>query len=254
MMSVAKARELGVAEDKWVYLHGCADCNDIWFPTERVNFHSSPAIRMMGEKAFDMSGWSINDIDYFDLYSCFPSAVEIGRDALGIAQDDPRALTVTGGLPYFGGAGNAYVMLSIVTMIGKLRAKRGSKGLITSNGWYVTKHGLGLYSTDPVQGPWKREAPASYQSIIDNEAHPLVDEQPNGRAKIETYAVINGRDGPEFAVLFGRMADTDARFVAHTPSDKATLDEMMTCDQLDRMGTVVPAAEPGQGVNIFTPQ
>ncbi|MFZ3035320.1 MAG: acetyl-CoA acetyltransferase, partial [Parvibaculum sp.] len=181
-------------------------------------------------------------------------AVQIGRDALGIAEDDPRALTVTGGLPYFGGAGNAYVMLSIVTMIEKLRAKRGSKGLVTSNGWYVTKHGLGLYSTDLVAGAWKREVPAAYQSIVDNEAHPAVNEQPKGRAKIETYAVVNGREGPEFAVLFGRMADTDARFVAHTPSDKATLDEMMTHDQLGRMGTVAPAAEPGNDVNIFTPQ
>ena len=254
MMSVAKARELGVAEDKWVYLHGCADCNDIWFPTERVNYYSSPAIKMMGEKAFGMSGWNINDIDFFDLYSCFPSAVQIGRDALGIPENDPRALTVTGGLPYFGGAGNAYVMLSIVTMVEKLRAKRGSKGLVTSNGWYVTKHGLGLYSTEPKAGKWEREAPATYQAIVDNQAHPVVNEQPKGRAKIETYAVVNGREGPEFAVLFGRMADTDARFVAHTPSDKATLEEMMTHDQLGRMGTVTPAAEPGKDVNIFTPQ
>ncbi|MGB3809653.1 MAG: acetyl-CoA acetyltransferase [Parvibaculum sp.] len=254
MMSVKKARELGIPQEKWVFLHGCADANDIWFPTERVNFHSSPAIKMMGEKAFGMSGWNISDIDYFDLYSCFPSAVQIGRDALGIPEGDKRPLTVTGGLPYFGGAGNAYVMLSIATMIEKLRAKRGTKGLVTSNGWYVTKHGLGLYSTDPVAGSWKREAPASYQSIIDNEAHPKVAEQPMGKAKIETYAVVNGREGPDFAVLFGRMNDTGARFVAHTPSDKLTLEDMMTREQLGRSGTVTPAVELGKDVNIFTPE
>ncbi len=251
MMSVGKARELGVPEAKWVYLHGCADANDIWFPSERVNFHSSPAIRMMGQKAFAMAGWKISDIDHIDLYSCFPSAVQIGRDELGIAEDDPRPLTVTGGLPYFGGAGNNYVMHSIATIMDKLRAKPGSKGLCTSNGWYVTKHGLGLYSTEPVKGPWKREKPSSYQADIDNQPHPQVDETPNGAAKIETYTVLNGRDGAEFGIVFGRLDATGTRFVAHTPNDKATLTDMMKREQLGRSGTVKSAADGS--VNIFTP-
>ncbi len=252
MMSVGKARELGVPESKWVYLHGCGDANDIWHVSERVDLHSSPAIRLIGRKALDMAGWKISDIDYFDLYSCFPSAVEIGRDALGIAEDDPRPLTVTGGLPYFGGAGNNYVMHSIATMMLKLRAKPGSKGLCTSNGWYVTKHGLGLYSTAPVRGPWKREKPASYQAEIDNAPHPAVDETPNGKARIETYTVVNGRDGPDFSIVFGRLDETGARFVAHTPNDPATLNDMMTREQLGRPGTVKSAADGS--VNIFTPE
>lgn len=251
MMSVKKARELGVPKSKWVYLHGCADANELWYLSERVNFHSSPAIETMGCKAFDMSGWSISDIDYFDLYSCFPSAVQIGRAALGIAEDDPRALTVTGGLPYFGGAGNNYVMHSIATMMEKLRAKPGSKGLCTSNGWYVTKHGIGLYSTEPKQGKWKRENPGTYQAEIDAQAHPKVDETPNGRAKIETYTIVHGRNGPDFAIIFGRLLDTDARFVAHTPNDEVTLRDMVENEQLGRLGTVV--ANEG-GINIFTPE
>jgi acetyl-CoA C-acetyltransferase len=252
MMSVKKARELGVPQSKWVFLHGCADANDLWYPTERVNYHSSPAIRMMGKKAFAMSGWSIDQIDYFDLYSCFPSAVQIGRNELGIAEDDPRALTVTGGLPYFGGAGNNYVMHSIATMVDKLRAKPGTKGLVTSNGWYVTKHGLGLYSTTPREGKWERENPATYQAEIDAEKHPKVEEKPNGKAKIETYTVVHGRGGPEFAILFGRLAENDARFVAHTPNDPATLQDMLTRDQLGRPGTVKAAADGS--VNLFTPE
>ncbi|MAB15229.1 acetyl-CoA acetyltransferase [Parvibaculum sp.] len=251
MMSVGKARELGIPQEKWVFLHGCGDANDLWFPTERVNYYTSPAIKKMGEKAFGMAGWDISQIDYIDLYSCFPSAVQIGRDALGIAEDDPRELTVTGGLPYFGGAGNNYVMHSIATMMDKLRAKPGTKGLCTSNGWYVTKHGMGLYSTLPKEGKWEREAPATYQAEIDAEKHPVVDETPNGKAKIETYTVVHGRDGPDFAIVFGRLDDTDARFVAHTPNDPATLKDMVERDQLGRPGTVV--ADP-EGVNIFTPE
>lgn len=249
MMSVKKARELGVPQEKWVFLHGCADVNDIWNLTERVNFHSSPAIRLMGQKAFAQAGWTIDEIDYIDLYSCFPSAVQIGRQELGIAEDDPRPLTVTGGLPYFGGAGNNYVMHSIVTMVEKLRAKPGTKGLVTSNGWYVTKHGMGLYSTESVNGRWQREDPATYQAQIDSEAHPVAVEKPNGPATIETYTVVHGRKGPEFAIVFGRLPD-GGRFVAHTPNDEVTLHDMLTNDQLGRKGTVTSSPT---GLNIFTP-
>ena len=237
MMSVEKARELGVPEDKWVYLHGCGDANDIWYLTERENFYSSPAIRTMGQKAFAMSGWSIDEIDYMDLYSCFPSAVQIGRDELGIAEDDPRDLTVTGGLPYFGGAGNDYVLHSIATMMDKLRAKPGSKGLCTANGWYVTKHSIGLYSTAPKEGKWQRENPADYQKDIDNGPHPRMEENPSGPAKIETFSVMHGHEGPQFAIVMGRLDADDARFVAHV-TDPAEMQSLMNQESLGRPGTV----------------
>lgn len=223
MTSVAKARELGIPEDRWVYLHGCADANDLWYVTERVNYHSSPAIRTMGRKAFAMAGMTAADMDYLDLYSCFPSAVEIGAKELGFALDDPRGFTVTGGLPYFGGAGNNYVMHSIATMMDRLRANPGSKGLCTANGWFVTKHSMGIYSTQPREGTWEREDPASYQAELDAMDHPVVDEAPSGAGKVETYTVVHGRGGPEFAIVIGRLGETGHRFVAHTPADEATL-------------------------------
>ena len=68
--------------------------------TERINYYSSPAIRINAQKAFDMAGIKLEDISYFDFYSCFPSAVQIACEELGLDQDDLRGLTVTGGLPF----------------------------------------------------------------------------------------------------------------------------------------------------------
>jgi len=97
--SVRRARELGVPEDRWVYLHGCADAHDLWFPLQRQNFHSSPAMRLTGRRALEMAQIALADIAAFDLYSCFPSAVEIGAEELGAGADDPRGFTVTAGCP-----------------------------------------------------------------------------------------------------------------------------------------------------------
>ena len=246
MTSVDKARKLGIPESKWVFLHGCADANDLWHVTERVNYHSSPAIRTMGQKAFAMAGIGAKDLSVIDLYSCFPSAVEIACAELGIAENDPRGLTITGGLPYFGGPGNNYTMHSIVTMMEKLRGKPGAYGLCTGNGWYVTKHSAGLYSTKPVQGPWQRENPKAYQRELDGMAHPDFVEQPSGRGTIETYTVVTDRKGKRFGIIVGRD-ERNRRFLAHTPDDDATLDLMMREDMLGRAGEVTA----GTPVNIF---
>lgn len=249
MTNVRTARALGIAEEKWVYLHGCADATDIWNVSERVNFHSSPAIRMMGRKALAMAGKTISDMEHLDLYSCFPSAVEIGCSELGLAEDDPRGLTITGGLPYFGGAGNNYVMHSIVTMMERVRARRGSFGLLTANGWYVTKHSLGIYSTTPVQGPWKREDPKAYQAELDAMARPTVDPKPDGEGVIETYTVMHDRSGPKIGIIVGRLANGN-RFLAHTPNDQATLMDLMERECLGRRGRVTSGAP----TNLFVPQ
>ena len=156
LTSVGEARRLGISEEKWVYLWGCGDATDHWFITERVDYHSSPAIRAAGQRALGMAGVTLDEITSFDLYSCFPSAVQIGRDMLGIAHDDPRPLTVTGGLPYFGGPGNNYVTHSVAAMTERLRADRAAIGMVTGNGWYVTKHSAGILSS---QAAAQRVAP-----------------------------------------------------------------------------------------------
>jgi acetyl-CoA C-acetyltransferase len=247
MTSVAKARELGIDESKWVFLHGCADANDLWHLTERTNFHSSPAIRTIGRKAFAMADIAVDDLSFIDLYSCFPAAVEIGCQELGLAEDDPRGLTVTGGLPYFGGAGNNYVMHSIATMAKRLRGKPGSYGLCTANGWYITKHSAGIYSTKPVEGRWQRENPGTYQKDIDAMLHPPVTETPEGLAKVETYTVVTDRKGKRFGTVVGQLED-GTRFLANTPDDSTTLNRMQREEMLGRVGQV--CVTPAN--NLFT--
>ncbi len=250
MTSAAEARRLGVPEEKWVYVHGCADATDHWFITERIDYHSSPAIRAMGKRALSMAGVGIDDITYLDLYSCFPSAVQIGRDMLGIAPNDPRPLTMTGGLPYFGGAGNNYVTHSIATMVEKLRANRDAFGLVTANGWYVTKHAAGVYSARPPERHWQRSDPKIDQQAIDSQPHPPIVAQPTCDSTVETYTVVFNRDGaPESGIVIGRTAE-GSRFIANTPPDRRTLESLTKHEFIGAKGAVAPAED---GRNVFSP-
>jgi acetyl-CoA C-acetyltransferase len=248
LASVKTARELGVPEDRWVYLHGCADANDIWHVLERQNFHSSPAMRLTGRRALEMAGVGLDRIDHIDLYSCFPVAVEIGAEELGLSLDDPRGFTVTGGLPYMGGPGNNYPMHSIATMMDRLRRQPGEYGLVTANGWYLTKQSTGIYSTAAPSHPFERQDPAVIQQEIDAMPHPEVVEAPQGVGTIETYTVVHKREGPFLGIVVGRDSN-GRRFAAHTPNDAETLNGMEAKEQVGRTGTV----SQKEGLNLFIP-
>jgi acetyl-CoA C-acetyltransferase len=250
MTSVATARELGIPRDKWVFLHGCADAHDHWYVSERIDLHSSPAIRMASRQALAMAGKTLDQIEVFDIYSCFASAVQIGCAELGLAEDDARGLTITGGLPFFGGPGNNYVTHSISEMVRRLRARPGAFGLVSANGNYVTKHSFGVYSTATPAGPWRRQSVALLQAQLDALPKAPFTETPQGAATIESYTVMHGKDGPDFAVVFGRLAATGQRFVANLPDDSAALWELQQRDSLQRPGQVHRAEN---GRNILVP-
>ena len=153
---------------------------------------------------------------------------------IGIAEDDPRRISVTGGLPFFGGPGNNYVTHSIAEMMNVVRRKPGAFGLVTANGNYLTKHSAGLYSTEPVLGPWRREDPKKLQAELDARPRQPVNTQPSGTGTIETYCVAYGKDAPERGWIIGRLDGSGERFVAATDNEPALLADMLTSEQLGR--------------------
>jgi acetyl-CoA C-acetyltransferase len=247
--SVEKAREWGIPPERWVFLHGCADGTDTWVVSERERLDASPAIRGCARIAFDMAGKSVADVDAFDLYSCFPSAVEVAMKEIGIAEDDPRPISVTGGLPFFGGPGNNYVTHSIAEMMNVVRRKPGSFGMVTANGNYLTKHSAGLYSTEPTKGPWRRQDPKIFQAELDARPRRHVNTAPSGTGTIETYCVAYGKDAPEKGYVFGRLDGSGDRFIAMAGEEPALLADMLTKEQLGRR---VSVSEQG-GRNVFHP-
>ena len=77
LCSVEAARSLGVPTDRWVFPLAGTDAHDHWFVSNRADLHSSPAIRLAGARALELAGVGVDDLAHVDLYSCFPSAVQI---------------------------------------------------------------------------------------------------------------------------------------------------------------------------------
>ncbi len=205
LTSVEQARRLQVPDDRWIYPHAGTDAHDTSAIAERDELHRSPAIRIGGGRALELAGLGVDELDYVDLYSCFPSAVQVAAAELGLAVDDAaRPLTVTGGLTFAGGPWSNYVMHSIATMAELLTANPGRRGLITANGGFLTKHSFGVYGTEP---------PAEFRW---EDVQPAVDREPTreglveweGVGTVEAWTTPFDREGrPEKAFLAVRTPD-----------------------------------------------
>ena len=203
LTSVGKARELGIAEDRWVYLHGGGDVKERVI-MERQDLSASPASVLAVKQALELAEISLDQVDVFDLYSCFPVAVFNICDAFGLSPQDPRGLTVTGGLPFFGGAGNNYSMHAIASMVRALRARPGVMGLVGANGGFLSKYSAGIYSTKPAA--WTGFDSKAIQAEINAWSAPPLVETATGSAKIETYTIDYSGQAPR-AILIARAPD-----------------------------------------------
>ena len=194
MCSVKKARQLGIAEDRWVYPHAGAEGYDHFSASVRDNFHSSPGIRIVGRTVLELADTEVNDLAFVDLYSCFPSAVQIAAAELGLSE--ASQLTVTGGLTFGGGPLNNYVMHSIARMVELLRAQPHARGLITANGGNLYKHAHGVYSSQPPMQDFKhRNVQAEIDALPARECLP----EYRGDATVESYTVMFSGDNPAVA-------------------------------------------------------
>ena len=211
LTSVEAATRMGIPSDRWVYPYAGTDAHDTYSISERAELHTSPSIRIGGARALELAGFGIDDMDYVDLYSCFPSAVQVAANELGLPTDDPgRPLTVTGGLTFAGGPWNNYVTHSIATMAQLLTENPGRHGLITANGGYLTKHSFGVYGTEPPKTEFRWE-----------DVQPDVDREPTRTAAIEWEGVgiVEAWTTP-----FDREGQPEKVFLAiRTPDERRTL-------------------------------
>jgi len=208
MMNDQDANKLGIDRSRWVYPMGGTELNNVWHVTQRSRLHDSPAITEAARLSLKQSGLHLSDIDIFDLYSCFPSQVEISRRALGMPEDDPRDLTVTGGLAFFGGPGNNYTMHAIASVVHLIRHNRRMKAMITANGWYNSKHAIGIYGAEPPDCAWEDRDDSDIQRAIDRQTLPEPVERADGTLTIEAYMIRYDKNGqPERATVIGRLHD-----------------------------------------------
>jgi acetyl-CoA C-acetyltransferase len=211
LCSYEAARAAGISEQRIVFLHSGADAHDHFFVTERAALAEAPAIGVAVRAALAAAGAGVDDVARFDLYSCFPSAVEMAMRALGLqgaSRGDDRPLTVTGGLGFAGGPVNNYPTHGIARMVEACRADPESLGVTTALGWYATKHSVGVWSSRPPETTFTRVDPGVTQAEADALPSRRAAGLFEGSMTIEATSVVMERDGtPTVAIVAGLLPD-----------------------------------------------
>ena len=233
MTTVAEAERLGIAREKWVFLHGHAQAKD-GFVTQRQDLSRSLPMEKALHLALRASGKTATEVALFDIYSCFPCAVLLASEALGLDWREVQ-LTLTGGLPFFGGPGNNYSLHAIATMTGRLRERSGDYGLILANGGFLTKEAVGVYSTEaPTE--WAPVSSATIQREIDAQLLPEPVEGP-AEIAIDSFSVVYQKGAATRGYVIG---DTpDGRILARNEKgDEALLAALVAGDPLGRRARI----------------
>jgi acetyl-CoA C-acetyltransferase len=248
LMPVVTALRYGIPADRWVFLHGHADLRERDL-LDRADLSVSPASVLAARHALELAGIGAAELATIDLYSCFPVPVFNICDGLQIAAGDPRGLTLTGGLPFFGGAGNNYSMHAIAETVQRARQEPGSFGFVGANGGYMSKYSAGVYSTKPAE--WAPDSSAELQAEVDGWDAPAQARAADGGAVIESFTVRRDRAGAATGIVIGRLEGSGERFAARgEDGDREILDLLTTADQPIGQRVYVRSTDAGNRVAV----
>ena len=236
--SIEAAQSAGISRDLWVFPHSGTDGKDRVM-SERHSFVRSPSIGVAGRRCLELSDVQLDDVAHLDVYSCFPSAVQLFCHEFGIEPLD-RQLTVYGGLAFAGGPWNNPVGHALATMVGVLRDDPGTLGLVTANGGNVDKHAFGLLGTSPPPGGWRHEVPQEEIEAAVPGRRILTDH--TGGVRVEAYTVVHNRDTTRERLIASCLTQDGDRAWG-VSKDTATMDLAESSDIVGRPGHLADGGE-----------
>ncbi|MGP8122824.1 MAG: acetyl-CoA acetyltransferase [Xanthobacteraceae bacterium] len=218
LTSVGRARRAGISPHRLVHVVGGAAASEPDDYLQRDVYSAVGAMRAVLDAVRELLPPGQARFDRHELYSCFPCVPKMARQVLGLGSKD--ALTVTGGLTFFGAPLNNYMTHAAVAMVETLRKQPGATGLLYGQGGYATKHhALAVTSSDRVAPRLDAAYDVQARAEALRQPIPRVSLDHAGPAVLETYTVLFDREGrPRHGVVIARP-DPGLRLMARIPGD-----------------------------------
>lgn len=234
--SLAEAKKRGIPETRLIYVGQGACANEPGDFLKRDDYTQSSSMTKTLNRALELNGLKTSDLDFVELYSCFPCMPKMARRVIDWPVDRPA--TVFGGLTFGGGPIANYMSHAIVCMVEKLR-ESGTYGMLFANGGFATNNHTIVIGRDPKLAMHFPQD-FDFQEEADAERGPVpeIDETYLGPGTVETYTVHYHRDGsPRFGVVVGRSPDGAKRFLAKVPAEDEAGIAFLTDGKADPVGT-----------------
>jgi acetyl-CoA C-acetyltransferase len=235
--TVGTASRLGLDESTWVFPLAMVESNAVIPLPERADVHRWPASQLVSRAALEASGISIDEVGPVDLYSCFPSAVEVQAREIGLSID--RDLTLTGGMTFGGGPFNNYALQGAAAMVRKLRESPDPTfGLTSAVSGLLTKPAVTVWSNREPRTPFV-SLDVSAQAEEATARRP-VDPDLTGAGVVVGATVIPGRGGELTTVA---LVEVEGIRTVVQSQDQALGETFMAADAV---GLPVIIGDPGE--------
>lgn len=248
IMSEERANTLSIPEERRVYLIGSSEVYDKWYISDRVNYYSAPGLELAFSKAFDEAGTTRDQIEFWDLYSCFPVAVQIALRTLELP--DSVRPTVIGGLPYFGGPGNHYSLHAICEMVNLLRKSPEKLGVVECLSWHMSKFAVGIYSGTRPQKFDPLSAEGYKYEIEKRFPNRTILEAAEGTFRVETYVVSCDSQGKPIRAIVVCDNEKGERLFAVNDRDVSLIESMTLDEPIGKKASV--SHDSSSGLNRFS--
>lgn len=214
LCSAGAARRHGVPEDRWVFPLAGLESSAAVSLGRRRHLHAWPAMAVLGRAAALRLGRPLAEVEYVELYSCFPAAVRIQQRELGLSAD--AVPTFTGGMTFAGGPFNNFVLQATAELVSRLRRQPAATGLVTSVSGMLTKPGLAVWSAR-TNGEPPLLADLAQPALAGTGTVGIADDY-SGPATVASYTVTYQGMAPARVVVIGDTPGGERCIaVAHDP-------------------------------------
>jgi acetyl-CoA C-acetyltransferase len=243
--SLTEARARGISEDRMIFVGRGAAAHEPIDLMARANYAESPSMIVSIRKALELNALVTADLDYVELYSCFPCVPKMARRVIGWPME--RAASVFGGLTFGGGPVGNYMSHAVVSLVLALR-QSGRHGLLFANGGLAThNHSIVLSRAPPAANSFPQDFDFQAEADSLRGPAPRVQEDYLGAATVETYTVLYDREGAaQQGAIIGR-APNGARFIAKVPAADAATIHWLTSGEQEPVGMPGTAVQGADG-------
>ncbi len=201
------ADKLNIPDEKRIYPIVSSESNNMIPTLLRKKLIEPLGMKLAAKFILDFCKTHNIQPNTYDLYSCFPVAVQMFADALNLKNN--QDLTITGGMAYAGGPLNHYVMTSTVKMIEEIRGDISKVGIVTGVSGMMTKQSFALWAKKPLEKFYFKDVSQDALSLD----KPLkISNKSDGKAVIVGYTILDDQKGPK-AILYVEDLNNDRKIL-----------------------------------------
>lgn len=220
------ADQLNISKQKRIYPMASSETNHMIALIQRPSLISSAGLKLASEKINEVVDENSINLDFIDLYSCFPVAVQQFENVLNL--NTKISKTITGAMPFAGGPLNNYMLHATVQALLKLRNQSGNS-LITGVSGMMTKQSFCLWSSE-YQMPF-------YHVDVTKKAQQLDKPIPISKAKhgngiVIGYTVLYEGTQPSLGVFY--IEDSQGERKVVTSQDKEIISSLREKEWIEK--------------------